>query len=183
MYGYPPAIAYCEELQPSAARENTHGNDAWIRWSGRHHDAVDAAGYCGPPSGARGSGSRHADGCARLSDAEVASRRVSGTTPERGRGWRFAGSPEVGKRGKDMLALKYLLMILGVGLFGSSGILVAYDIYIAARLRWLLEQTSGEPGTEAVQRETARPFGPVRWRLALQLAAVGIVPVLLALSI
>src|SRR5258708_11398755 len=70
-----------------------------------------------------------------------------------------------------MLALKYLLMILGVGLFGSSGILVAYDIYIAARLRWLLEQTSGEPGTEAVQRETARPFGPVRWRLALQLAA------------
>jgi len=82
-----------------------------------------------------------------------------------------------------MLALKYLLMILGVGLFGSSGILVAYDIYIAARLRWLLEQTSGEPGTEAVQRETARPFGPVRWRLALQLAAVGIVPVLLALSI
>jgi len=82
-----------------------------------------------------------------------------------------------------MLALKYLLMILGVGLFGSSGILVAYDIYIAARLRWLLEQTSGEPGTEAVQRKTARPFGPVRWRLALQLAAVGIVPVLLALSI
>src|SRR6202140_4504475 len=72
---------------------------------------------------------------------------------------------------------------LGVGLFGSSGILVAYDIYVAARLRWLLEHTSGEPGTEAVQRKAARPFGPVRWRLALQLAAVGIVPVLLALSI
>jgi regulator of protease activity HflC (stomatin/prohibitin superfamily) len=82
-----------------------------------------------------------------------------------------------------MLAMKYLLMILGVGLFGSAGILVAYDIYIAARLRWLLEQTSGEPGTEAVQRKAARPFGPVRWRLALQLAAVGIVPVLVALSI
>lgn len=82
-----------------------------------------------------------------------------------------------------MLALKYILMILAVGLFGSSGILVAYDIYIAARLRWLLEQTSGEPGTEAVQRKAARPFGPVRWRLALQLAAVSIVPVLLALRI
>ena len=82
-----------------------------------------------------------------------------------------------------MVALKYLLMILGVGLFGSSGILVAYDIYIAARLRWLLEQTSGEPAAEAVQRKAARPFGPVRWRLALQLAAVGIVPVLVALSI
>jgi hypothetical protein len=68
---------------------------------------------------------------------------------------------------KDMLALKYLLMILGVVLFGSSGILVAYDIYIAARLRCLLEQTSGEPGTESVQRKAARPFGRVRWRLAL----------------
>jgi hypothetical protein len=82
-----------------------------------------------------------------------------------------------------MLALKYILVILGVGLFGSSGILVAYDIYISARLRWLLEHTSGEPGTEAVQRKAARPFGPVRWRLALRLAAVGIMPVLLAPSI
>jgi len=82
-----------------------------------------------------------------------------------------------------MLALKYFLMILGIGLFSSSGILVAYDIYITARLRWLLEQTSGEPGTGAVQRKAARPFGPVRWRLALQLAAAGIVPVLVALSI
>lgn len=64
-----------------------------------------------------------------------------------------------------MLALKCLLMILGVALFSGSGILVAYDIYIAARLRWLLEQTSGEPGTEAVQRKAARAFGPVQ-RLA-----------------
>jgi hypothetical protein len=82
-----------------------------------------------------------------------------------------------------MLALKYLLMVLGVGLFSSAGILVACDIYIAARLRWLLEQSSGEPGTEAVQRKAPRPFGPVRWRLALQLALAGVVPVLLAGSI
>jgi hypothetical protein len=65
-----------------------------------------------------------------------------------------------------MLALKYLLLILGVGLFGSSGILVAYDIYIAARLRWLLEQTSGNPSTATVPRKEALPFGPARWRLA-----------------
>jgi hypothetical protein len=70
------------------------------------------------------------------------------------------------KRGKIMLALKYLLLILGVGLLGSSGILVAYDIYIAARLRWLLEQTSGDPATKPVLRKAARPFGPPRWRLA-----------------
>jgi len=82
-----------------------------------------------------------------------------------------------------MLALRYLLMALGVGLFSTAGILVVYDIYMAARLRWLLGQASGEPGTEAVTRKAARPFGPVRWRLALQLVAAGIVPVLLALSI
>ena len=51
-----------------------------------------------------------------------------------------------------MLALKYLLLILGVGLFGSSGILVAYDIYIAARLRWLLNTR----GTNARNREFRR---------------------------
>src|SRR5215470_7485337 len=82
-----------------------------------------------------------------------------------------------------MLVLRYLLMALGVGLFSSAGILVIYDIFTAARLRWLLEQSSGEPGAEAVTRRAARPFGPVRWRLALQLAAAGIVPVLAALSI
>ena len=37
-----------------------------------------------------------------------------------------------------MLALKYLLMILGVGLFGSAGSLVVYDIFISEQLRRLL---------------------------------------------
>jgi len=78
----------------------------------------------------------------------------------------FAGSLEKGKRGKIMPALKYLLLILGVALFGSSGILVAYDIYIATRLRWLLAQTSGDPATKVVRRKAARPSGPPRWRLA-----------------
>ena len=70
-----------------------------------------------------------------------------------------------------MLALKYLLMILGVGLFSSSGILVAYDIYIAARLRWLLQQTSGDLGTETVQRKAARPFGPVWYRSTARISS------------
>lgn len=82
-----------------------------------------------------------------------------------------------------MLALKYLLMILGAGLFGGAGILVAYDIYMAARLRRLLEQASGEPGTGAARREAVNPFGPVRWRLALQLVAAAVVPVILAQGI
>jgi hypothetical protein len=37
-----------------------------------------------------------------------------------------------------MLVLKYLLMILGAGLFGSAAALVTYDIYLSAQLRRLL---------------------------------------------
>ena len=40
-----------------------------------------------------------------------------------------------------MLALKYLLMILGAGLFGSAGALVVYDIYISEHLRRLLARS------------------------------------------
>ena len=44
-----------------------------------------------------------------------------------------------------MLALKYLLMLLGVGLFGSAGALVVYDVYVSERLRRLIKQNaSGE---------------------------------------
>ena len=82
-----------------------------------------------------------------------------------------------------MLALKYLLMILGLGLFGSAGALVVYDIYISEQLRRLLARSKTiEPGAETgvIAR---RPFGPVRWRLAQRLAISGVLPILLALSI
>ena len=78
-----------------------------------------------------------------------------------------------------MIALKLLLMILGVGLFASAAAVVAYDIYLATRLRWLLKQSAGE-GTAAIE---PRPFPRVRWALARNLALVGILPVLLSLSI
>ena len=41
-----------------------------------------------------------------------------------------------------MLALRYLAMALGLGLFSSLGILVAHDIYMASQLRWLLAKTA-----------------------------------------
>jgi regulator of protease activity HflC (stomatin/prohibitin superfamily) len=83
-----------------------------------------------------------------------------------------------------MLALKYLLMLLGVGLFGSAAALVMYDIYLAAQLRRLLARTTtDESGADAARSFANRPFGPVRWRLAQQLAAAGVLPLLLALSI
>ena len=82
-----------------------------------------------------------------------------------------------------MQVLKFLLMILGVGLFGSAGALVAYDIFLAAQIRRLLwRNTTDESGTE-VGALTRRPFGPVRWRLALQLAVAGAVAVLITQSI
>ena len=78
-----------------------------------------------------------------------------------------------------MLALKYLLMILGVGLFGSAGALVAYDIFLATQLRRLLGgRAGGEDGSE-VGPLAGRPFRAVRARLALQLAASGALAILM----
>src|SRR5271163_4315115 len=86
-----------------------------------------------------------------------------------------------------MLALKYLLMILGVGLFGSAGSLVVYDIFISEQLRRLLARNkTNEVGTGTITGTgitAQRPFGPVRWRLAQRLAIAGALPILLALSI
>ena len=80
-----------------------------------------------------------------------------------------------------MVALKLLMMIVGIGLFGSAAAVVGYDVILATRLRWLLQRSasSGEE-TAAIQ---PRPFGPVRWTLAQKLALAGVLPVLVALSI
>src|SRR6202795_3017499 len=81
-----------------------------------------------------------------------------------------------------MLALKYLLMLLGAGLFGSAGAVVAYDVYVSERLRRLIQgKANGE--SDAPVSWPPLPLAPVRWKLAQQLAAAAILPVLLALSI
>ena len=77
-----------------------------------------------------------------------------------------------------MLALKYLLMILGVGLFGSAGALVAYDIFLATQLRRLLRGRAGGEADAEVGPLVDRPFRPVRARLALQLATAGALAIL-----
>jgi regulator of protease activity HflC (stomatin/prohibitin superfamily) len=86
-----------------------------------------------------------------------------------------------------MLALKYLLVILGIGLFGSSGALVVYDIYLSSQLRRLLgrrrDEAAGEAASEDSYTEVSRPLGPVRWGLAQRLALAGVLPLLLAYSI
>jgi regulator of protease activity HflC (stomatin/prohibitin superfamily) len=81
-----------------------------------------------------------------------------------------------------MLALKYLFMLVGVGLFGSAGALVIYDVYVSQQLRRLIKRkANGELGLEISQPPS--PLLPVRWRLAQRLAAAGVLPLLLALSI
>ena len=44
-----------------------------------------------------------------------------------------------------MVVLRYVLMVLGLGLFGSAGALAAYDIFLAAQLRRLLHGHSPRP--------------------------------------
>src|ERR1700730_15363971 len=85
-----------------------------------------------------------------------------------------------------MLVLKYLLVILGIGLFGSSGALVVYDIYLSSQLRRLLGRRRDETTGELLPEDSAelhRPLRPFRWGLAQRLAAAGVLPLLLALSI
>ena len=72
-----------------------------------------------------------------------------------------------------MLALKYLLMLVGAGLFGSAGALVAYDIFLSEQLRRLLAWGKKDEQGAEVEALARRPLRPVRWRLALQLAAAG----------
>jgi regulator of protease activity HflC (stomatin/prohibitin superfamily) len=94
-----------------------------------------------------------------------------------------------------MLALKWLLMLLGAGLFGSATALVAYDVYLSSQLRRLLQRKVKEGESESAGAASAshpgsafgwefgRPLRPVRWRLALQLVAAGALVVLLTQSI
>src|SRR5215471_7997441 len=83
-----------------------------------------------------------------------------------------------------MVALKWLLVILGIGLFGSAGALVVYDVYVASQLRRLLRrQSEAEGGLGATALLPARPLGPLRWRRALQLAGLAVVVLLASHSI
>jgi regulator of protease activity HflC (stomatin/prohibitin superfamily) len=83
-----------------------------------------------------------------------------------------------------MLALKFLLMLTGIALFGSAAAIVAYDVYVAARLRSLLQPSGAQGGAEGITpAQPRRPFEPVRWDLARNLTLAAILPILLALSI
>ncbi len=70
---------------------------------------------------------------------------------------------EMERSGNAMLALKYLLMILGAGLFGSAGALVAYDIFLSEQLRRLLsrgktDESGAKVGTSASRNPLRKGF-------------------------
>ena len=81
-----------------------------------------------------------------------------------------------------MSALKWLLMLVGAGLFGSAGALVAYDIFLSEQLRRLLSRGKRDESGAEVGALARRPFRPVRWRLALQLIAAAALVMLLTES-
>ena len=81
-----------------------------------------------------------------------------------------------------MSALKWLLMLVGAGLFGSAGALVAYDIFLSEQLRRLLSRAHRDESGAEVGALARRPFRPVRWRLALQLIAAAALVMLLTES-
>src|SRR5262245_11916521 len=88
------------------------------------------------------------------------------------------------ERRAAMVALKWLLVILGLGLFGSAGALVVYDVYVASQLRRLLKRKSEEEGgVGATTFLPALPFGPVRWPRAAQMAGVAAVLLLISQSV
>ena len=56
-----------------------------------------------------------------------------------------------------MVALRYVLMILGLGLFGSASALAAYDIFLATQLRRLLHRNAPRPRGWAVTYKVGFP--------------------------
>jgi regulator of protease activity HflC (stomatin/prohibitin superfamily) len=82
-----------------------------------------------------------------------------------------------------MIALKWLLMAVGVALFGTAAGVVGYDVYLAVQFQRLME--AGEPGAAAKAGLPAGRAGlsrPIRWPLAAKLFAGGWAPLLLVLS-
>ena len=63
-----------------------------------------------------------------------------------------------------MLALKFLLMLFSLGIFATAAGIVAYDVYRAMQLNWLLaHKEEEEAGPQVLPKSgTRRPLGPVR---------------------
>src|SRR6185312_6017394 len=70
---------------------------------------------------------------------------------------------------------KYVLMAVGIAMFGSAAAVLGYDLYLMAMARRALAQL--QPG------QTAPEEREVRWRVTLALALLAWAPILLAVSL
>ena len=74
-----------------------------------------------------------------------------------------------------MLLIKYLLMAIGIAMFGSAAAVLGYDVYMMAMARRTLAQL--QPG------QTAPEEREVRWRVGVALVVLAWAPILIAMSL
>ena len=74
-----------------------------------------------------------------------------------------------------MLLIKYLLMGIGIAMFGSAAAILGYDIYVATTLRRALSQL--QPGHTALEEHE------VRWRVSAALVLLAWAPIFAAMSL
>lgn len=74
-----------------------------------------------------------------------------------------------------MLLIKYVLMAVGIAMFGSAAAVLGYDLYLMAMARRALAQL--QPGQTAPEKRE------VRWRVSVGLALLAWAPIVLAMSL
>lgn len=74
-----------------------------------------------------------------------------------------------------MLLIKYLLMAVGIAMFGSAVAVLGYDLYLMAMARRALAQL--QPGESAPEERQ------LRWRVTVGLALLAWAPILVAMSL
>jgi regulator of protease activity HflC (stomatin/prohibitin superfamily) len=74
-----------------------------------------------------------------------------------------------------MLLIKYLLMAVGIAMFGSAAAVLGYDLYLMAMARRALAQL--QPGQAAPEERD------VRWRVGVALVVLAWAPILIAMSL
>jgi hypothetical protein len=70
-----------------------------------------------------------------------------------------------------MVALRWVLMLVGAGVFGSAGALVAYDIYLSEQLRRLLSRNKTDESGADLKAGASR--NPRRNGLTLEVNFLG----------
>lgn len=82
-----------------------------------------------------------------------------------------------------MILIKYLFLAVGIGLFGSAAGLVLYDVYLAIELERIFRRQALQTAQSGAVPTAARRRLLIRWNTAGKLAAIAVLPFLLALSI